>query len=439
MPVIRHPRSLGGALASLLVIAGTAHAQPRGTVTPDVFRRFSSQVVKIHVIETGSAAKAELGSAFFVSTAGHLVTNFHVISKLVHAPERYRAEMVQSSGEKRAVEVLAVDVVHDLAILRSDASPARAFSIAPVEVRQGERLYSLGHPNDLGLSIVEGTFNGLLQHTLYPKLHFTGSINPGMSGGPTISEDGRVVGVNVSTAGNQVSFLVPIERAADLLARALNGGATAAAQSDFIGGAKQKDFLGEISGQIREYQDEYLADMFSGSGPTVTLGQFVLPTEPAPFFKCWADANRDPETPYQVVDHQCSTDDYVYLSSDQSTGIVELDHRLLTTEELNPLRFYALYTSTFHEEVDGTYGSEDEVTPFRCETTTVRNQARKLRTVLCVRRYKKLDGLYDAVLRAAALGSHRAGLVTTLTLSGVSFANAQRTTRRFLESISWHE
>jgi S1-C subfamily serine protease len=435
--VIPLPRALGGALASLLLIAGTARAQPRGTVTPEVFRRFSAQVVKIHVIETGSAAKAELGSGFFVSTAGHLVTNFHVISKLVHAPERYRAEMVQSSGEKRPVEVAAVDVVHDLAILRSDASPARPFSIAPVDIRQGERLYSLGHPNDLGLSIVEGTFNGLMQHTLYPKLHFTGSINPGMSGGPTISEDGRVVGVNVSTAGNQVSFLVPIERAADLLSRALNGGTLATPDSGE--GGTQKDFLAEISGQIRAYQDVYLARMFTGSAPTVTLGQFVLPTEPAPFFKCWADANRDPETPYQVVDHQCSTDDYVYLSSDQSTGIVELDHRLLTTDELNPLRFYALYTSTFHEEVDGTYGSEEEVTPFRCETNTVRHQARKLRAVLCVRRYKKLDGLYDAVLRVAALGSSRAGLVTTLTLSGVSFANAQRITRRFLESISWRE
>jgi hypothetical protein len=355
------------ALALILALAlpSVLRSQPRGTVTPDVFRRFSAQVVKIHVIETGSAAKAELGSGFFVTGAGHLVTNYHVISKLVHAPERYRAEMVQASGEKRAVSVLAVDVVHDLAILRSEATPPRFFSIAPVQVRQGERLYSLGHPSDLGLSIVEGTFNGLLQHTLYPKLHFTGSINPGMSGGPTISEDGRVVGVNVSTAGNQVSFLVPIERAAALLSRTLAPSFTPPA-----------DFLADIGSQIRAYQDAYLADMFAGSAPTVTLGNFQLPTEPAPFFKCWADADRDPETPYQVVDHQCSTDDYVYLSADQSTGIVELDHRLLSTSELNPLRFYTLYASTFGEDVEGTYGSEEEVTPFRCETSTVRTQAR---------------------------------------------------------------
>jgi hypothetical protein len=43
------------------------------------------------------------------------------------------------------------------------------------------------------------------------------------------------------------------------------------------------------------------------------------------------------------------------------------------------------------------------------------------------------------VLRAAALGSTQTGLVTTLTLSGVSFANAQRITRRYLESIAWRD
>ncbi|MEZ5581942.1 MAG: hypothetical protein R3F37_03415 [Candidatus Competibacteraceae bacterium] len=47
------------------------------------------------------------------------------------------------------------------------------------------------------MTIVEGTYNGQLDKSLYEKIHFTGSINPGMSGGPTINRDGAVVGVNV--------------------------------------------------------------------------------------------------------------------------------------------------------------------------------------------------------------------------------------------------
>lgn len=431
MPVAHvRPRAAGLAALALLLSASPADAQRRAgsSATAEVFGRFASHVVKIHVIETGSAAKASLGSGFFVSPRGHLVTNFHVVSEVVHEPERYRAELVDASGAGRPLRVLAVDVVHDLAIVHADTASPRHFTIAPVAVRQGERLYSLGHPNDLGLSIVEGTHNGLLQHTLYPKLHFTGSLNPGMSGGPTIDEAGRVVGVNVSTAGNQVSFLVPIERALTLLERVVASGFTPPPR-----------FLTEIGAQLRAYQDAYLADMFTAKTPTVTLGDVVLPTEPAPFFKCWADATRDRETPYEVVDHQCSTDDYVFLSSDQSTGLVELDHRLLRTTELNPLRFYSLYSDSFAEDVGGTWGSEDEVTPFRCETRTVRSRERKMRAVLCVRRYRKLEGLYDAVVRAAVLGSSRAGVVSTLTLSGVSFENARRVAARYLESITWRD
>ena len=62
------------------------------------------------------------------------------------------------------------------------------------DVAHGARLYSIGNPHDLGISIVEGTHNGLLRHTLYPRIHFTGPINPGMSGGPTITPEGAVVG-----------------------------------------------------------------------------------------------------------------------------------------------------------------------------------------------------------------------------------------------------
>jgi hypothetical protein len=57
-------------------------------------------------------------------------------------------------------------IVGRAAALRAAVRPLEHFALGPATVRQGDRLYSLGHPNDLGLSIVEGTDNGLLQHTL---------------------------------------------------------------------------------------------------------------------------------------------------------------------------------------------------------------------------------------------------------------------------------
>ena len=400
-------------------------AQRDSTQATNVFRRFSEYVGKIEVSETGSGAKATLGSGFFVSPDGLMITNYHVISKLVHDPDRYRAELIGADGNAHLVSIIMVDAISDLALVRTPFRPKEHFALAPPDLEQGTRLYALGHPRDLGLSIVEGTYNGLLRHTLYPKIHFTGSLNPGMSGGPTISERGHVVGINVSTEGNEISFLVPAERAVELLAKAR--------KSSFL---PSQSLLLEVGRQIRAFQDIYFARMFTGTTPRVRLGKFNLPTKPAPFFKCWGDGTRNKKLTYQVVEHSCSTDDYLFISGDQLSGVAELSHELITTSELNPARFYSLYSGRFQTEtISGMFGNLEQVTPFECETRNVVNRTRKLRAAICVRRYRKLDGLFDAVINAAVLGERDTGLLTTLAISGVSFENAQRLARRFLESI----
>ncbi|HEX2188663.1 MAG TPA: serine protease [Longimicrobiaceae bacterium] len=423
-PSLRRLRA--GLLAWAVLSAAPAAAQQGPTSTEAVFDRYAGHVVKLQVVEGGSAARATTGSGFFVTAAGHLVTNYHVVSQVVHDPGRYRAELVDAGGRARPVAVLAVDVVHDLAVLRADVRPRGHFALRAGSAVQGGRLYSLGHPSDLGLSIVEGTYNGRLRHTLYPKIHFTGSINPGMSGGPTIAADGTVVGVNVSTAGNQLSFLVPAERAAALVARATAPGYRPPASP-----------LAEVGSQVRANQDVYLREMFAGKTKTVALGPYRVPTEPAPFFRCWGDARRGGELPYETVDHACSTDDYLFVAGGQESGVVAVSHQLISTRALNPSRFYALYTSVF--AADNTPpGEEEHVTSWRCATRNLRNAASTpVRAVLCVRRYRKLGELYDAVLKVAVLGRRDTGLVSTLTLAGVSHENVGRVTGRYLENITW--
>ena len=412
-------------LAALLLWTGDLVAQVRSVATSDVFSRYADRVVKIQVVETGSAAKATIGSGFFVSGSGHLITNYHVISKLIHDPDRYRAELIDVAGAVEPVEVLGVDVVHDLAVLGSALRPRAHFALGSVRIAQGNRLYSLGHPEDLGLSIVEGTYNGLLPHTRHPRIHFTGSLNPGMSGGPTIAEDGRVVGVNVATAGNQLSFLVPVDRAETLLDGVLTPGDEPPART-----------LEEVGRQLRDHQDAYLRDMFAGNTKMVDLGPYRLVTEPAPFFRCWADASRRQELPYEKVQHHCSTDDYLFIAGDQSTGVIDVEHEMISTKKLNASQFFSLYSSVFaNDNTPG--GQEEHVTSWACGTRNVRNASLPMRAVLCLRRYRKLGELYDGVLKVAVLGREDSGLVSTLTMSGVTFENVDRLARRYLERISW--
>lgn len=409
----------------MLVAPALLSGQQRAAGTSEVFRRYADRVVKVEITELGAAAKSSLGSGFFVAGDGLLVTNYHVVAAVVHQPERYRLRVMNAAGDTLAAALLAIDIVHDLAIVRARTDPPSWFELQEVSLDQGDRLYSLGHPRDLGLSIIEGTFNGLLRHTLYPKIHFSGSLNPGVSGGPAITPDGRVAGINVSTEGNQISFLVPVDRAIALLDRVRAAGLQ-----------PPDNFLGDAARQIRAYQDVYLTGLFEHA-PTVTIGPYQLPTRPADYFRCWADADRDPDTPYESVQHYCSTDDYLYLSDDQWTGVVEMEHEVLTSTELNAVRFYALYQSWFDDAYASSPGDETTVTEFRCVTRNLSRTTGSMRAVICLRAYRKLDGLYDVVVRAAALGARHRGMISSLELGGVTYDNAMRVSRRFLESITW--
>lgn len=407
-----------------LGLARPGAAQGGGPDAAEVYRRFAPRVVKIQSVEQSSGAKSAIGSGFFVSAEGHVVTNYHVISELVNFPDRYRVELIDGGDTTRAVAVQAIDVVHDLAVLKVDSAGDPWFPLAPVQVDRGTRLYSMGHPHDLGLSIVEGTYNGLLEHTLYPKIHFTGSINPGMSGGPAVDAAGDVVGVNVSTAGEGISFLVPVERVIALVEEARRPGYQ-----------PPDSLLRTVGEQMLAYQDRYLAQLFTDSTPTLALGGYRVPTKPAPFFKCWGDASHGTSYPYATIAHQCSTDDYIFISGDQWSGVLEFKHSVYTTDELNRVRFYSLLTREFAGEGLGEQDREF-VTPQRCVVDNVRQRTLVLKTVFCTRRYRKLPGLYDAFFKAVTLGLPGRGLVTSLTLSGVTFENARRVVERYLASLA---
>jgi len=411
-------------LLLLVFLPSQALAQRTPERTADVFKRYAPYVEKVQVVENGSGAKAVIGSAFFVTADGHVVTNFHVVSSLINRPDRYHVELVEQDGTTHPATVAAFDVVHDLAVLRTGLKGKPYFTLGSVTPTQGERLLSIGNPKDLGLSIVEGTYNGLLQHTLYPRIHLTGSLNPGMSGGPTIDERGRVVGINVSTEGNQLSFLVPVERATTLLARVM------------ADTTRRATSLAEVGRQLKQHQEAYLGEMFAGSTQRIDFGPFRVVTQPAPFFRCWADASHEERLPYSVSRHRCETDDDIYLDEDQTTGGLTVSHQLISTRTLNAARFYALYASRFGND-NSPSGTEDFVTNWKCETRNVRSDSTEMRVALCLRRYRKLGELYDAHLKVAVLGRSDVGLVSTLNVTGATYDNITALTGRYLRQISW--
>jgi len=410
-----------------LLLAGAAVAATEA-VTPEVFARFADAVVQMRVVDESSGTKSVIGSGFYVDAAGTIVTNYHVVAKLIHEPGKYRAERVVRGGDTAAVDLIAIDVVHDLAVVRHAGDrPGRHLRSTTAAFTKGTRLYSLGHPHDLGLSIVEGTYNGLLEHSLYDHIHFTGSINPGMSGGPTITATGEVVGVNVSSAGNQVSFLVPAAHVEAIVA--------AAADVDEV--PDPATFVDDVRKQLLAHQDAYFASLLATQPlATLEMESLALPGELAPFIHCWGDHEDDPDARFVLTTRQCSADDRIYLGESKWSGVIDYRHEVIVGKDLNPFQVSALASDRFGQDA-WEDGSEETVTSFECQSRFVEHDATTMKAVFCLRAYRKMPDLYDVVLRAAVLGGGTVAANTSLSLYGVGFENARLLGERYLGGIAW--
>ena len=409
----------------LLSIAASAAALD----SKAIFDEYSHSIVQLQIVEIGSGAKRSIGSGFVVGRSGELATNYHVISDLVIDPDLYRAERVDEEGIAHPVELLGFDVVRDIAIVRSATVFGQPFVLHRDDPKQGERIYAIGDPYDLGLTIVEGLYNGRLEHARYDRIHFTGSLNPGMSGGPALLPSGEVVGVNVATSGNQVSFLVPAPDLQRLIAKVGTADPMPAATR-----------MSELRDQLFAHQRDYYGEILATEGEPVEMGPYVAPSKIAPFFNCWGDVQDDDDDAlHRVLSHQCTTEDSVYISDRHHMSVVWLQHRQLETEELSSLRFYWLYSWFFESNWSQLGGNEEILTEFRCRTRFVDSGGLVFKTAFCARRYIDLPGLYDVVFKAAHLGEDQRGFETALVATAISLENARALADRYLAGIRWKE
>ena len=95
-----------------------------------------------------------------------------------------------------------------------------------------------------------------------------------MSGGPALTQAGRVVGVNVATEGEQISYLVPAERVFALLERTV--------KVQDAGG----EWFSRRSRQVRSTPTRrvILPELFLPKTPSVTLGPYSLTHQAHGFF-----------------------------------------------------------------------------------------------------------------------------------------------------------
>ncbi len=463
-----HVRLAGrAAIASALLWAAlqalSAWAQPPGSTTTagrqsagqvsepsasarDLFSRYKDRLFQVRVLLASASEQSSIGSGFVVRNEGPqgalVMTNYHVISSLAVDPQKYRLELRGSREQKVTARLVAIDVVHDLALLRTEPGDETAtwtaFELRNTPLPQGSKTYSLGNPLDLGFLIAEGIYNGLVESRIYEQMLFSGALNPGMSGGPAIDESGRVVGVNVATRrdGTMLSFLVPVRYARALLEQA--GQAPA-----------REEWRSEIARQLRSHQDFVAAKLLGGKkgGPasgaasaaaqagfaSQTLAGRAVPTLDGRLTKCWANGLTGEKVGYHRDSLDCSLHSELFVSRSLRTGSLSLQHVVLRNDKLPTVKFLHLATGLRSLGASG-FGS-DNITRAECHDNYVQGARHVYRVGICVRAYRKFEGLYDYNVQAIQTDDAQERLGSSLYLSGFSFDNAQQLAALFLESL----
>jgi len=156
-----------------------------------------------------------VGSGFFISEDGYVLTNTHVISE---ATDIY---VTLTDGREFKAKVIGSDDRTDVALIKIDAKGMTAMSVGdPKQLKKGQWVLAIGSPFGLDSTVTAGIVSAIGRDTgeYLPFIQTDVAVNPGNSGGPLINLQGEVVGINsqiISRSGGfmGISLAIPIDEA----------------------------------------------------------------------------------------------------------------------------------------------------------------------------------------------------------------------------------
>jgi S1-C subfamily serine protease len=186
-----------------------------------VVERVGPSVVRLD-IRRGDGARGGSGSGVIVSPDGLILTNSHVVQGA------RRAEVTTLDGRNLSGRVLGDDPDTDLALVRIDESttlPAARLGDSK-RLKPGEIAIAIGNPLGFDSTVTAGVISALgrsLQSNngrlIDDVIQTDAALNPGNSGGPLVSSNGEVIGINTAIiAGAQgICFAVAANTARFIL------------------------------------------------------------------------------------------------------------------------------------------------------------------------------------------------------------------------------
>ena len=206
----------------------------------------------VQIVSSSELSDAGQGAGVVISSDGYIVTNRHVVGKGTDFIVRLY------DGSVRSAVLIGSDALSDIAVLKADYGNLKAIKFGSSEnLVPGSSVYAIGHPYGYSWSLASGIVSGLERMVtadngaIIPSMIQTDAlVNPGNSGGPLMSSDGKMSGLvssiySRSGSAEGVSFALPVETVIDAARQIIETGSVHRGWLDILSV--------QLNSQIAEY------------------------------------------------------------------------------------------------------------------------------------------------------------------------------------------
>ena len=246
----------------------------------------------------GQVVPTAQGSGFIWDTAGHIVTNNHVIDGAA------KISVTFSNGSSYDARLVGADPNSDLAVVQVTGAPASLLKPIRVgdstQVKVGQLVVAIGNPyglantmttgivSGIGRSIQAGANNSQSSPTAAPSfsipdvIQTDAAINPGNSGGVLVDVNGTLIGVpsqieSASGSNSGVGFAIPSAIVSRVVPQLISTGTAAHSYLGFSGGSITADIVSALN--LKAGQQGILVATVVAGGPAEKAGLKGAPVD----------------------------------------------------------------------------------------------------------------------------------------------------------------